>query len=56
MKNAIQQLGRYRKTYIMIATVILAGLAQVYGDNQLVQLAIGIAGIFGVFIVPNRVK
>jgi hypothetical protein len=45
---------KYNKFLVAILTVVLAGLAQQYGSNQLVQLVIGLAGAFGVYQVPNK--
>jgi len=50
----LKRLGKYSKFLVAALTVVLAGLASVYGDNQYVQLAIGIAGALGVYAVPNR--
>lgn len=50
----IKKLQKYNKFIIALATVLLAGLVQVYGDNQWVQLAVALAGAFGVYIVKNK--
>lgn len=49
-------LGKYNKFAVALLTVILAGANVVYGDNVYVTLAIQLAGAFGVYAVPNRVK
>ncbi|MBA3678592.1 hypothetical protein H0W80_00090 [Candidatus Saccharibacteria bacterium] len=54
MVDKLKGLGKYSKFLVAALTVVLAGLASVYGDNQYVQLAIGIAGALGVYAVPNR--
>lgn len=46
--------GKYNKFLVALATVVVAGLAQVYGDNQWVQLLVGLAGAFGVYAVRNK--
>ncbi len=51
-----KKLARYNKFWMALATVVLTGLAQVYGQNQLVQLIIALAGSVGVYAVPNRAR
>lgn len=50
----IKSLSKYNKFFMAVVTVVLAGLAQVYGQNQTVQLVIAIAGALGVYAVPNK--
>lgn len=52
--DKIKSLGKYNKSLIALLTIILAGLATVYGDNEYVKLAIAIAGLAGVYTVPNK--
>lgn len=52
----MKELGKYNKFLVALLTVILAGANVVYGDNIYVTLAIQLAGAFGVYAVPNRVK
>jgi len=50
----VKSLGKYNKFWMALATVLITGLAQVYGQNQWVQLIIALAGSVGVYGVTNR--
>lgn len=54
--NKLKSLSKYNKFWVACVTVVLAGVVQVYGDNQWVQLLVAVAGAVGVYAVPNKVK
>jgi phage shock protein PspC (stress-responsive transcriptional regulator) len=49
MKN-----GKYNKAIVAVVTGVLNGLSVYYGAPEWLTAAISIAGVFGVYQVPNK--